>query len=326
MTNAQCGPVDQVGVRVTTPGGRSTSLVASSDSEMLTEIDSAGLTRAEAAELTARISSALEHAEVLIAQAYLRRAWEPLGLLSWNAYVETHFGDRPMLAVPRLDRPEIVRSLSESGLPGRAIARAIGVDEGTVRNDLKARRGAENSAPDVVEAVEVICPTCGQAHPADVGTCPYLADAFGTIVDLDARADRRFGPGVGEAHSDLRDFDDVIDQDDDLVGVDTEADPLPDDDAAVSRDAEAARRTRRIRTAVERVAALRDDLDELHDVLAGVSRDLTDWPAGSPTRPPSGLGERLQLQVAAIQEALPNLPASLESASKLAVSLQEPHP
>ncbi|WP_029136906.1 helix-turn-helix domain-containing protein [Nakamurella lactea] len=319
-------PLVEVGVRVTTADGRSTSLIASNMQLAATGSDDgpSALTRAEAAELTARITNSLDHAEVLIAQAYLRRAWEPLGLPSWNAYVEAHFGDRPLLTVPRQDRREVVRSLSESGLPGRAIARAIGVSEGTVRNDL-SEDGAQNCAPEDAadDLVEVLCPTCGESHPADVGTCPYLDDAFGTIIDLDANAnpDRRFGPGpsAGGGSDVAEDRESEPDPADD---IDSENDPLPEEDPAPGRDAEASRRARRIRNAIERIAVLRDDLDELDGLLRGMDRDLGDWPEGASTTPPADLAERLRVQVAAIRLVLPDLPGRLASAEHLSAVLE----
>lgn len=319
------GPVIEVGVRVTAADGSTTSLVAASAAAPTAGGPSV-LTRAEAAELTARIGQALEHAEVLIATAYLRRAWEPLGLSSWNSYVEAHFGDRPMLTVPRQDRPEVVRSLSESGLSGRAIARAIGVDEGTVRNDLKQDEGAENSAPEAT--VEVLCPTCGESHAADVGTCPYLDDAFGTIIDLsedgqNAVADRRFGPAAQGGNAIPAEAGDHVDDD-----VDTEDAPLPLDDGAdadseIDADAEAARRTRRLRSGVDRVTVLRDDLDELPQLLNDMTRDLDHWPDTAASPPPADLAGRLRDQIAAVRTALPEVAGWLTAAEGLAGTLEE---
>lgn len=69
--------------------------------------------------------------------AYFRRAWEALGYGSWDVYCKTEFaGTR--LRFPRDERIKEVYGLREAGLSTRAIAAAIGVSDGTVRNDLDA--------------------------------------------------------------------------------------------------------------------------------------------------------------------------------------------
>jgi hypothetical protein len=80
----------------------------------------------------------------------------PLGFRTWEDYCDQEFGS----AVARLDRVlrrDAVAKLTAGKNPmsNRAAASALGVDEGTVRNDRKVA-GAENSAPephpDVVDA------------------------------------------------------------------------------------------------------------------------------------------------------------------------------
>lgn len=70
-----------------------------------------------------------------IAQAYLCRDWAALGYRSWEAYVRGEYGlDRLRLA--RSERQEAVGTLRVYGMSTRAIGTALGVDQGTVRNDL----------------------------------------------------------------------------------------------------------------------------------------------------------------------------------------------
>ncbi len=101
-------------------------------------------------------SRSLETASNLIKEAYTRRVWVPLGFRAWEDYCDQEFGS----AVARLDRVlrrEAVANLTSGKNPmsNRATASALGVDEGTVRNDRKVA-GAEDSAPephpDVVDA------------------------------------------------------------------------------------------------------------------------------------------------------------------------------
>lgn len=283
------------------------------------------LSLSEASELTARIGRALDHAELLIAHAYLGRAWIPLGLPGWNSYVDRFFGTRPMLTVPREDRSEVVRSLTEVGMSGRAIARAIGVSEGTVRNDLRTNgdggEGAQNCALPSPDISEVECPTCGESHLDSIGTCPYLEQAWGTIVDqtpVDHHFDpgRVYGPGStsSDAGSDSTD--------DDVAGdTDTEDDPLPEPDFTLP-EAEASRRARRLRSAVERITVFRDDLDELPALVEAMSKDLVDWPANVSVAPPADALDRLRDQLNAVRRRLPDLPGWLAAADKVAAGLE----
>ena len=77
-----------------------------------------------------------------LARAYTGRAWAALGYESWDDYCTNEFADC-RLRLPREDRREVVQSLTAQGLSTRAIASAIGISDGTVRNDL----AAQNCAP-----------------------------------------------------------------------------------------------------------------------------------------------------------------------------------
>jgi hypothetical protein len=103
------------------------------------------MSEAEARKLTDQIK---HDAEVLwdnLVAAYLGRADIALGYESWDTYCTVEFGSL-RLRLPREERAEMVCSLRQSGLSNRAIASAIGISEGTVRNDQKS--AAQNYAPD----------------------------------------------------------------------------------------------------------------------------------------------------------------------------------
>lgn len=100
------------------------------------------LTENEARELTAKISTHLDVAFTLIKQAYAGRADLALGYASWDEYREGEFHGFA-LRLPRDQRKEAVKTLTEAGMPQRAIAPFLGVDHKTVSNDLKST--GENS-------------------------------------------------------------------------------------------------------------------------------------------------------------------------------------
>lgn len=121
-----------------------------------------------------RAKASLEKAAEEIVWQIEREAWVTLGYSSWTAMREAEYGDAAFM-VPSKHRPELVARITATGLSQRETARTAGVDEGTVRNDLR-RLSAENSAlppsdtPDATTgpapasadpgSVTSICPTC----------------------------------------------------------------------------------------------------------------------------------------------------------------------
>lgn len=99
----------------------------------------------DARKLTDRIKVDAERLWDRIAEAYLGRAHLALGYESWDTYCVAEF-DSLWIRIPREERETVVCSLKQAGLSNRAIASAIGISEGTVRNDLKS--GAQNYAPE----------------------------------------------------------------------------------------------------------------------------------------------------------------------------------
>lgn len=138
----------------------------------LVRLDEGELTAEAARDVTDRIRSGLVDLEALIIRAFEGRAWAALGYKTWDEYCTAEFTD----AIPRLSiekRRQLVGALHDTTeMSNRAIAQAVGVDEGTVRNDL--RTGAEYSAP-VVEDDPVDAQVV-EDEGAEVVNGPYACD------------------------------------------------------------------------------------------------------------------------------------------------------
>lgn len=77
--------------------------------------------------------------------------WLALGYKTWTEYCEGEFGGMKLTAE---QRGRVVNVLVASGMPKRRVAAALGVSDGTVRNDTKRNRSipsAQNYAPPVAE-------------------------------------------------------------------------------------------------------------------------------------------------------------------------------
>ena len=136
-----------------------------------------------------RARKSLEDAASEIVWQIEMETWRTLGYSSWTAMREAEYGGAAFM-VPSKSRPEIVARIKASGLSQREIARTAGVDEGTIRNDLRPR-SAEYSAPadDMIDA-EVIEDDEPQV---DTKTGEVSADYVTDQADLDtALADAGF--------------------------------------------------------------------------------------------------------------------------------------
>ncbi|MGP5098358.1 hypothetical protein ACTXJ1_10100 [Brachybacterium alimentarium] len=102
------------------------------------------LTYAEARDITDEIKGDLDAIWEKVKIAWHGKAWKALGHKTWDDYCATEFRGAG-LALPREDRPEVVRSLAQSGLSIKGIASATGADRNTVRKDL--RQGGEIHPP-----------------------------------------------------------------------------------------------------------------------------------------------------------------------------------
>jgi hypothetical protein len=77
-----------------------------------------------------------------IIEAFRQEDWKTLGYASFTAYTLAEFGER--LNLTPAQRSVLVIAFVEAGMSKRAVAAAIGVDESTIRQDLKV---AGNPAP-----------------------------------------------------------------------------------------------------------------------------------------------------------------------------------
>ena len=103
------------------------------------------MNKRQAQQLTKRIRQHVADLSDLVIEAFDGKIWQPMGYDSWDAYCRAEF-ETAYIRLPREERIITVAHMKDSGMSNRAIASALGVDEGTVRNDL--RPTAENSAPD----------------------------------------------------------------------------------------------------------------------------------------------------------------------------------
>lgn len=152
------------------------------------------LTEAEARALTDEIRADIAGVGAKIERAYFGRAWTVLGYGTWGDYCDAEFAS----SFPRLPRPErvaIVCALGDADMSGRSIAAAIGVTEGTVRNDLKS--GAQNFAPDLEDTAptkpSTVTGADGKTYPAN----PPAAKKPRVSVDALYRAVRD-NPGLSD--------------------------------------------------------------------------------------------------------------------------------
>jgi hypothetical protein len=90
------------------------------------------LTVEEARTLTDSIKVDLSSAYIGIVKAYRGRAWQALGYTSFGEYCKTEFHGARMVRLSDDQLAEIVRVLSDEGLPYRAIGAATGYSVGKV--------------------------------------------------------------------------------------------------------------------------------------------------------------------------------------------------
>lgn len=95
-----------------------------------------------------------------IIAAYQDRDWSALGYESWDAYLDGEFSDQ-RLRLSREDRQETVAVFREAGMSTRAIASAVGVNQGTVVRDL-ASGDADASPPQSGQVAGID----GKSYPA----------------------------------------------------------------------------------------------------------------------------------------------------------------
>lgn len=92
------------------------------------------------------VRDGVEKLQALLEEAKEGNVHVALGYPSWPAYIAEVMGDEP-LRLSRDDRREIVHYLTGEGMSTRAVGSVLGVSDGTVRNDMVERPGAQNYAP-----------------------------------------------------------------------------------------------------------------------------------------------------------------------------------
>jgi hypothetical protein len=102
-----------------------------------TKTAAAALDLAAARKLTARIRDGLVHADGLLLQAWVGRAWLALGHATWKDYVAAELPDLQLLKVQPDVRDERIRSMAAEGMSMGAIADALAVGKGSVHRALQ---------------------------------------------------------------------------------------------------------------------------------------------------------------------------------------------
>ena len=108
--------------------------------------------QSDAATARARIDRIAAHVAASrqdIIDAHRERDWLALGYATWDELCEAEFRGA-MIGLPRGERREAVAEMTDAGMSTRAIGAALGVSEGTIRND----RGAQDYAPTPVTGLE----------------------------------------------------------------------------------------------------------------------------------------------------------------------------
>lgn len=104
------------------------------------------LNKEQARLLTDAIRDALEDLWHLVTQAYLGRAWEPLGYESWDQYCSSELA-HARLRLPLEERDALVGSFRRAGMSLRAISSVTGLGKTTVQRSLA---GVPNGTPAIV--------------------------------------------------------------------------------------------------------------------------------------------------------------------------------
>lgn len=103
----------------------------------------------------------------LIADSFARRDWKALDYGSWAEYLMAEFGPE-LLRLKRADRREAVKDLRDTGMSTRQIAKATGVGQSTVRDDLQL---SGNHSPERITGEDK------KSHPAKKAAKPAESPA-----------------------------------------------------------------------------------------------------------------------------------------------------
>ncbi|AZI58896.1 hypothetical protein EH165_12840 [Nakamurella antarctica] len=161
FSNAPGDPILRVAAQLEYPDGSTRTITASSEDAAAVEdaaafvgrMDGTSFSYAEAIQHTCRVQAGMDHVQALVIEGFTGRIWIALGLGTWDAWADKFFGNRPMLAFSREQRPALVASLSDAGLSTRAIGAALGVGQRTVVRDISSAE-SNDSGESAVQGVE----------------------------------------------------------------------------------------------------------------------------------------------------------------------------
>lgn len=143
---------------------------------MTATVDTTPMTKASARRLTDRIAKAVTLAYDMLAAAKARRAWEPLGYPSWEAYVRAEFGVSSSASYRLLDQAAVIGELSlAAGAPVEVSARAaadLKPDLPVVAAEVAEAVAAEPQRPPAEVAGDVVAKHRARRPPAPVVVPP----------------------------------------------------------------------------------------------------------------------------------------------------------
>lgn len=156
------------------------------------------MTADEARSLTDRIKAHVAELLPLIKEAFERRADVALGYSNWVDYCDAELTG---LRLPINQRREAVAELRQTGMSTRAIGAALGVTEGTVRNDLSTAK--DYAVPDRIRGLDG-----GREQPASRPSTPEPAPV---AIEPDRPKPPAWDPDERKAHEEevtrLRDIE-----------------------------------------------------------------------------------------------------------------------
>lgn len=180
----------------------------------------AHMSATSARQLTDEIRGNLTVAYDKLVDAFKGRADLALEYESWDAYCAAEFSEARMLRPTPEQRREIVASMRGEGMSTRAIGSALGVDKGTVRNDLRDSTGESSPVdqPDTVTSLDgrqrpatqppraqTLEDRCCDGKGEHLPGCPELTDQPKTTRDLgDVLEERMPGTRADLARTSLR--------------------------------------------------------------------------------------------------------------------------
>lgn len=122
--------------------------VATRDTTDAKPVEKSDLSKREALALTKKLKSNLQSSAELLMDAYTKRIWLAFDYQSWAEYLHIEIGEY-RVRLPQTERRELAaRMKTEAKMSQHAIADALGWDQKTISNDLRALREEQGTGPD----------------------------------------------------------------------------------------------------------------------------------------------------------------------------------